>query len=591
MLFIAAHILRGADEFQSERIAHMHHLDLKYHDGIHQTDRVNRDEDARRLRLRVLSLRDENASLKDMLLRKDARVILATKQGDKVRAELDDAKETIRSQDVRLKKHAAEMSNLKVCFLRRTNRMARHELTSSKAEVESLNSSMQDSGKALQEKFALTRELARLRPEMEHLQSQLANHQAVVAEKHDLRRQLDSLEVEFDNERRSKQKARGREDSQAIDELKARLEAAEKRIAAEKKEREKANKEHDKELSDANDRCERLEERATALKTKLKGAQNEVKTAQAELGRCRAELEGASTSRGPTQRPKKTVTMDIEPSRKRRTEEMSFEEINIQTPGNDDEIDRRPTKRRGTEKAGVGEKSNFSITPFLNRTKSLSDEPAEDLSPMTAIETQRESQPESIPTEEDQPEEHEPILDAPEAQPPLAETQAVQEPQKRKPRGRPRTKALGEVSASKKNISAVPAEDPTVQSAEAETSVEERAEGASVEDQENIPAPSPRKRQTLPAKALESRRETASARPSDGEVRKRKRKLLGGANQTLLDDDDAEAVPRPTSKAGPAQTRRVKASLGGGVANAFAGGSSFSPLKRDRRGVHASFLA
>lgn len=458
---------------------------------------------------------------------------------------------------------------------------------------------MQDSGKALQEKFALTRELARLRPEMEHLQSQLSNHQSVVAEKHDLRHQLDSLEVEFENEKRSKQRARSKEDHGAMDDLRSRLEAAEKRLAADKREREKARKEHDKELAKANGRCERLEERASTLKTKLKEAQGEVKEARAELERSRTDAEVATTntngaSRDANQRPRKTVTMKAEPSRKRRAEELSLEEITIQTPGNDEVINKRPAKKRGTEHAGLGEKSTFSITPFLNRTKSLSNESAEAPSPMPVP---VEAQPEAVT--EDQMEEPvpSPEMDEPLDEPPPVEVQATpaaETPKKPKARGRPKTKGLTEASESKKNMATVTTDKTTAPKPESKTAVEPAAEEAALENEENAPAPKARKRTTevhgkavLPVKAVESRRNTTSTAP-DAEMKKRKRKLLG-ANKTLMGDDDDETVPLP-AKAPVGLTRRVKAPLAGGVANAFAG-ASFSPLKRERRGVNASFLA
>jgi hypothetical protein len=103
---------------------------------------------------------------------------------------------------------------------------------------------------------------------------------------------------------------------------------------------------------------------------------------------------------------------------------------------------------------------------------------------------------------------------------------------------------------------------------------------------------------------------TASATAAAvAEPKKKKRKLLGGASTSVLFDGaaDAEDAPAPVPVVVPAAapTKRVpmgKVALGGaaglaakravglGAKNAFAG-ASFSPLKRDRRGVGASFLA
>ena len=95
---------------------------------------------------------------------------------------------------------------------------------------------------------------------------------------------------------------------------------------------------------------------------------------------------------------------------------------------------------------------------------------------------------------------------------------------------------------------------------------------------------------------------TTKSSMDTAEPKKKKRKLLGGGreNKTIFDGEveDEDAVPKPVPTT--AATKRVK-SLGGPKAmmakgplsttrNAF-GKTSFSPLKRDRRGVNASFLA
>lgn len=116
-------------------MAHIHNLGLKYQNGIHQTELVSRDEEARRLKLRVLSLRDENAMIKDKLLQKDARITSSSKQGDQVRAKLDDAKETARSQEARLKKQAMEINNLKVGYLWRGYFAVTQMLTSTRPRL------------------------------------------------------------------------------------------------------------------------------------------------------------------------------------------------------------------------------------------------------------------------------------------------------------------------------------------------------------------------------------------------------------------------------------------------------------------------
>ena len=109
-----------------------------------------------------------------------------------------------------------------------------------------------------------------------------------------------------------------------------------------------------------------------------------------------------------------------------------------------------------------------------------------------------------------------------------------------------------------------------------------------MEEQEN--APSPKKKAPQAAKSQPAARsDTASSKveaQADGKAtegdKKKKRKFLG-AGTTLFDEDDGE----PARPLAAAAVRRIKAPLGGG-SNGF---GAFSPLKRHKRGVGASFLA
>lgn len=97
-----------------QRKTRIHELELKRRDNIHKTDSIGRDEEARLLKLKLLALRDDNATLKDKILQKDARITALTKQGDQVRVELDEGKEAARAQETRMKKQGLELANLKV---------------------------------------------------------------------------------------------------------------------------------------------------------------------------------------------------------------------------------------------------------------------------------------------------------------------------------------------------------------------------------------------------------------------------------------------------------------------------------------------
>lgn len=450
------------------------------------------------------------------------------------------------------------------------------------AEVESFGNSLQASGKVLQEKFSLVRELDRLRPELEHLQSQLSSHQTVVAEKHRLQRQLDSLEVELENEKRSRQRARDKVSKDVATEFKSRAEDAEKRLASEKRERDKMNKEYEKSLSDATSRNERLEEQVSIMTEKLKGLQKELKDTKRELGRHHTELERA---RAAEHSPKSPAPATKQANRKRQVDNSSLEESTVQTPGNEHQVERRPSRKRGGEHAPVGEKSNFSVTPFLNRNRSTTNGPQDSFS------TELPAVPGSESAKEaeigDQRKSPGPIEYAEGSQPAAspAKPSNLSKPKTQKPRGQPKANPLVEAPSSKRNVSKQserPLAEPNLHSAVKDLSSEV--------DQENAPAPKPGK---MPQnKSKPTLRPGVDLGPhvvGDANGKRKRRKLLGGANTTIFDEDDGEAVPNTTATHLGQTANRKRAPLGG-ASDAFAG-TSFSPLKRDRRGVGASFLA
>lgn len=441
----------------------------------------------------------------------------------------------------------------------------------------------QESTKLGQEKLSLTKESDRLRKELEHLKSQIANHQSVVAEKLDLQRQLDTLEVELANEKRSKRRAQEKEDH-ASEELRTRADEAEKRLALEKKEREKIQRSHDLVLAEAHGERERVEERVAALQTKLKRAHSDLDDAKSELARCRAELEKARSS---AVRPK-AITNNPVVNRKRPLAQQPKEAVPILTP----EVDRvslqRPAKKRGIEHSMLGEKSAFSITPFLNRSKDDSfgaqaghpsivddgDGTADEL-----VEDNERSEPRSSKSSDDE----SGLKPQSGAIGPKTSTQ--------KPRGRPKKASPAiAVPARKRGQTAhlgAPAKSTSLAS-------KKRITPHDIEDDDSDVNQPP---EAMPSKSTTS----VSVAPAmdvgvmaglgDKPAQKKVRKFVGGRNGTVLDDDDGEIDHRQPPPPKPQlKGVRKRTALGGSIAGSF-GGGGFSPLKKQRRGVNASFLA
>ncbi|CCT68780.1 uncharacterized protein FFB20_09436 [Fusarium fujikuroi] len=546
----------------TERAARISDLELRHQEKVHQIDLTGRDEEARLLKLRLLTLRDENSSLKDRLVQRDALVKQMTKKGKDVHVELVEAKEKLKAQEMQLRKQCNELEGLKT-------------------EINSLNDFRQDSNKVLQEKLALTHKLDQIQPELEHLKTQLENHRAVVAQKQDLERQLSSIEVELENERRSKKRMQSKNHDN--DQVKEQLDEA-------KRELEKLKKEHTRELREVRGECDMLEGRVEDTRSKLKKTQGDLKDTRAELASCRAELEEARKALATSKTSKKSVTMKEHPIGKKRAQDLSMEDISIGTPGPDEATLRRPSKKRGAERALVGEKSTFSITPFLNRTKNLSENMSDELSELHSPTGKSTGASEPVAFQDVAPEPRdsmsmEPIEEAAEPDHQAEDDAAPEEeeqPKAQKTRGRPR-KALDEAPTTKKNMPVQAKRKARV----AKTS--SRIEMIAEVDEADVPETEPIEKPKKVPGLLKSNPATASLRNGndDADTRKKKRKMLGGGNKTLFDDEEAEPAPRP-AKIQMGAGRRLKAPLGN-VRGAF-GGATFSPLKKDRRGVGASFL-
>lgn len=449
---------------------------------------------------------------------------------------------------------------------------------------------MEDSNEIRHEKLALERELNKLRPNIAHLEAQIQDLKGVRAQRDELERQVDSLELALEKEKHSKQRIQSK--SEDNNEWKDRFHDTQKELERAKKEQQKAAKEYEGKLREANGENEQLSERLDDKTTKLKKTLSELKGVQEELKECRAQLEAAQKfSKGSTGQSKKNTRFNTQPANKRRANEMSLEDISIGTPGPDEATSKRPPKKRGVEYALVGEKSTFSITPFLSRTKEIAGDEADELSILQSPTSKGNEAPEIIFNDDD----NAPLeLDEPAGSMATKFDQASIEQEKassvtmsKKSRGRPK-KALDDAPSTKKNMPASSKTTSRSSKPKVNKKLEMVAEETEARGEEEEAAPEP-----MAAPVYVEPRLPSSSRPTlfatqDANTKKKKRKVLGGGSKTLFEDDDDHVTSRP-AKVQLGAGRKLKANLGG-VSNSF-GGATFSPLKRDRRGVQASFLS
>lgn len=687
---------------------------------MHQTDLVVKDEEARRLKLRVIVLRDEAAALRDQLSDKDSKLYRLSQQHDDIRVQLDHLSQTCANQETQLRSQARQQSELKVQLLSRRICVSCavdlvHDADRLQAELLSASNMSEDSAKILSEKLALTRELAVLKPEIEHLRSQLSHQKDVLSEKLALERQLSTLEVELANEKRAVLKAKQRHESQdneiegdlrqQVNDLEAKLAAEQKKsaaqakklsgkqkseaaqdetqtaameelrqqvadlqkeiaaeqrakkgqskgqsgaegelrkqvadlekrladekcaaqktkrsqdsddqdasgelqqqvgdlesqLASEKREAEQARKALEKEAAAARDQIDMLTQRVEEFKRKLRETRAELKEVRGELTQARTTALTSTTSvpvksddgaKKPLSRTKG--------AKKRRGNEISVDDMMLDTPGHEEGRKRLP-KKRGVEVTTVGEKSTFSITPFLEKSNTINLAATieeEDEEPSILVGKGDSAapiiEPEAETTEE---------VPANEKPAPQSVAKALKATKAKsitqKPRAKPKAQALAESSPNK--IAAAP---PKVKSAENPATLEKVVEQPEEASEATAAQKAPASKKTAPPAANFSvdNSNTSSDNP---EPKKKRRKLLGASNKGTLFDKDEDAgepeaaVPTVIATATKRKPVGLKASSTrkGPVSTltqgAF-GGKAFSPLKKDRRGVGASFLA
>jgi DNA-binding cell septation regulator SpoVG len=244
----------------------------------------------------------------------------------------------------------------------------------------------------------------------------------------------------------------------------------------------------------------------------------------------------------------------------------------------------------------VGEKSMFSITPYLNRTANLAptspvqsenDEAAAEAAEVTIDQAEMIN---ALQVKEGQ----ETVLASETSPSALPKTKDKMKPVEKKTTGTIEKKVLGE---SKEGVNA---KKPTAQKSRKINTLE-RVTEEDVNENKSVNVESTRAASSIQL----GRGKSDLAKPMKVpttiaeyvEPKKKKRKLHG-AGKTLFDEEDGEATKRPAKVTlGPPRLlgrgglAGPKGALKGGLGPASTGFGTFSPLKKDRRGVGASFLA
>ncbi|CAG8167927.1 unnamed protein product [Penicillium salamii] len=490
------------------------HLEKEYEKTLSDSARLLDGERDRVRRIEHLFLQFENEAIRLQLEESNGHLLGFSKADSEACVQLQDA-----CQEIDRLEHQAQNSTNEI------NRL-KNELAAQKSNSASYNN-------VLAEKVQISKELATLQSEHERLKAQDGSYQAVVARNNEMERYATSVEAQLDDEKHAHQRTQAKASQQTteIANLTTRIDELRKELAGELRAKQQQERDFHQQSSGWESQRAVLEGKVESLNKQLRASKSKLQELQAELqhrGNVKAHAtNGSETTRPvPLQRPGPIAR----PS--------SHSGVEIATPGAF-RVQAKPKK----DSALPGDKSSFSITPFLNRTGGgLSD------SPMSSVAGDDDNG-------------HDGAADAPT---PL-------EALKGNRNGEPRR--MG--SALRRQLS--PGQDRLPIAKTVKPKARESATAA----------PAPVKVPTkLPAKEKPSVSRMVSAIEDDGlsdssaeELAKPKKRKLGGQRDRSLfeeDDEDMGLFANATRKGstlskGPTNSTKFGAPLG------------FSPLKKDRK--------
>lgn len=392
----------------------------------------------------------------------------------------------------------------------------------------------------------------------------------------------------MDNEKRAKLRAQQADNSGTVSDLRSKLQQSEANLKVEVKERETLRRE----LASAQSLQEKQKDRMDSIKSKLKeteealkGTQEDLRDTKRELAGSRKHIAAADAATVAAPEPQKRVPgakrarVVIEPPQP--VIETSMDEEDIQSPRKEDLSEARQPRRGTGRHALLGEKSTFSITPFLNKSHDITDYPELD-SDKSALEAELKSSPEQPQKGKAQ---------SSRATSPVKAKRSTTN-HRQKIRSRAKQTVDDEFKLSKPiigEVGAISTAGPKKRGVLG--SIAGVLPPGLVDGDSDSDSGGTGQRQNLVREtSTVERDECSKTQGADAEGRTKRRKLLGGKGATMFDEEEIDAAENPGNPFKLAPGKRARAQLGG-VTNAFAGsGKTFSPLKRQRRGVNASFL-
>ncbi|KAM0704891.1 hypothetical protein Q7P35_007678 [Cladosporium inversicolor] len=437
--------------------------------------------------------------------------------------------------------------------------------------------------KKMREKAEEELEAARENTQIEDVRKDLLKEKKAKQRLEDV---VENLQAEIEKAEKAAARALKRADGNASADDQA--EELRQELAKEKKDRQRAEKNGEHAAEEAETQRTALEERLGRFREKLRSTKDKLKEMEVELTAAKeaAEIANAAAASAASEAaaaaavPTKATTKSAAPKAAKKTKKraavaMEPEESALGTPGDGPGAKKRG--RKGTS-AGVGDKSTFSITPFLNKTMNAD------------MEEQSEA-------EEEEEEEASPVAQKSSKQPLAPADSSKTNAQTKKPAAQRKQKAP--------MLEMVTEESEDVHAQGQENAPKTKAGGMRLKTKTNdgpdeTREPSKKKK---PRKSLVEFDTFRASEEKSTTMQKKKRKL-GGMGKTLMDEEDDSQAPTKGgfgarglfgTKGYSALAGQKKGSsmfgkssgLGKSVLLSAADGSGFqfSPLKRSRKNL------
>lgn len=298
-------------------------------------------------------------------------------ENDGLQSQLDQANELIKTAAASDAWNQLHESRKEIKALQAIVQASSHEIEGLQKELASLRGNYSlEHNKLFEEKARLAKDLSTAQEELEKLKMHSASRTALLVGQEDLEKRLKSAETQLEHEKNAHERAQTKISRQAeeITTLSGQLEKTREELVEESRTRERQQQSMDHKRLDWETERARFEAKLESLEKKLRSTEDRLQESRDEFQRHRGHKrkdEGSDPAAWTHKIPLQgAAAHHFNP------------DLTIATPG---AVQVREKTKRSS--ALPGDKSNFSITPFLNRTNQNLDSPMTSADEMDELDT------------------------------------------------------------------------------------------------------------------------------------------------------------------------------------------------------------